>query len=281
MSTAGEARSSATARARVWANGLEIAYEAEGAGPPLVLLHAASSGGRLDFGHQLPRLRAQFRCYLPDARGHGGTRWSPDGEVRHEWLVDDLEAFADALGLATFHLAGLSMGAATALGFAVRRPERVRSLVLAATTLEREPRATIARRLLDAERIHRQQPAWAATLDRRHDPVQGVGAWERLLPLLGEAAATQPMPDAAAVRLVRAPALVLVGDRDPFVPVDQAWALRRQLGDGRLLVAPDCGHEVTALRPSIVNEALAAFYRPILTTAGGPAATPAPEEIAR
>jgi 3-oxoadipate enol-lactonase len=253
------------APASLWANGLQVAYAVEGAGPPLILLHGASSAGRLDFGHQLPLLRRSFHCYLPDARGHGGTRWTPDGPLVHERLADDLVAFADALGLTSVHLAGLSMGAATALAFAIRHPDRVRSLVLAGITPEREPRASVARRLLDPERIRRQQPAWAATLDRRHDPVQGEGAWERLLPMLGEAAATQPLPEPAAMRRVTAPALVIVGDRDPFVPVDQAATLRRQLGDGRLLVVPDCGHEAPSLRPATVNEALATFYRPFLT----------------
>ncbi len=276
MPAANQTRVTSASSATLWANGLQIAYEVEGTGPPLILLHGASSASRLDFGHQLPMLRRSFRCYLPDARGHGGTRWTPDGELLHEWLVDDLTAFADALALDTFHVAGLSMGAMTALIFAARHPERVRSLVVAGITLEREPRATLARRLLDPERIHRRQPVWGATLDQRHDPVQGEGAWERLLPMLGAAAATQPLPDLAAVRAITAPALVIVGDRDPFVPVDQAAQLRRQLGDGRLLVAPDCGHEVTALRPAIVNEALSVFYRPFLSQPVAHALEPAP-----
>jgi hypothetical protein len=52
-----------------------------------------------------------------------------------------------------------------------------------------------------------------------------------------------------------------VGDRDPFVPVDQAWRLKRQLPDARLFVAPDCGHEVLLRKPAIATEALAGFYR--------------------
>ena len=43
-------------------------------------------------------------------------------------------------------------------------------------------------------------------------------------------------------------------------PVDQAWRLRRQLPDARLLVAPDCGHEVIRRRPTLFKEALSAFY---------------------
>ena len=63
------------------------------------------------------------------------------------------------------------------------------------------------------------------------------------------------------------PALVCVGDRDPFVPVDHAWGLKRQLPDGRLLVVPGCGHEVTSRAPALFNEALAGFYRSTEATA--------------
>jgi hypothetical protein len=54
---------------------------------------------------------------------------------------------------------------------------------------------------------------------------------------------------------------VVVGDRDPFVPVDHAWGLARQLSDARLFVAPECGHEVMVRRPALFNEACAGFYR--------------------
>lgn len=243
------------------ANDLEIGYEQLGAGPPLILLHAASSSAPVDFAAQIPGLATAFRVYLPDARGHGTTRWDPAAEFRAEWLVDDLEAFVDVLGLDTFHLLGFSMGAMTALGFAVRQAERVRTLVLAGIAAEHEPRASVARRLLDPARIERDDPAWAAELARRHDPIQGPGAWRRLLPAIAADVATQPLISPRDLHEVTAPALVACGDRDPFVPVDQAWRLARQLGNGRLLVAPDCGHEVMSERPGLLNEALTGFYR--------------------
>lgn len=244
----------------VAAGDLAIAYEVEGAGPPLVLLHGATSSAREDFAHQLPELRRAFRCHLPDARGHGGTRWDAADGWSYELLVDDLVAFVDALGLRTFHLAGFSMGATTALGFAVRHPGRLRTLVLVGTSVEREPRASVARRLFDPERVGRDDPAWADALGRRHDPGQGPGAWRRLLPAIAREVAVQQLHDAAALRGVDAPTLVVVGDRDPFVPVDQALALRRALPDGRLCVVPDCGHEVLSRRPAIATEALRAFW---------------------
>jgi pimeloyl-ACP methyl ester carboxylesterase len=71
----------------------------------------------------------------------------------------------------------------------------------------------------------------------------------------------QPAIAAADLRRAEVPALVVVGDRDPFVPVPQAWQLARQLPDARLAVIPGAGHEAMARQPGIFNEACAAFWR--------------------
>lgn len=242
------------------ANDLEIGFERLGTGPPLILLHAASSSARADFAAQIPSLASAFVVHLPDARGHGATRWDAADGYRSDWLVDDLAGFVDALDLRSFHLVGFSMGAVTALQYAIRHPDRVRTLVLAGISPEREPRASVARRLLDPARIERDDPTWAADLGRRHDPVQGSGAWRRLLPAIAADVATQPIVAPRDLHDLVASALVACGDRDPFVPVDQAVHLARQLGNGQLVVAPDCGHQVMSERAGLLNEALASFY---------------------
>jgi pimeloyl-ACP methyl ester carboxylesterase len=91
--------------------------------------------------------------------------------------------------------------------------------------------------------------------------VQGEGAWRRLLPAIAQDVAVQPLLTPRELHRIEAPTLVVAGDRDPFVPVDHAWGLKRQLPDARLLIVPDCGHEAAAKRPGIVNEALEGFYR--------------------
>lgn len=248
-------------RRHLEANGLRVGYDMVGEGPPLVLLHSASSSGREDFGAQLPRLAGSFTCYLPDARGHGRTVYDAALGLRLEDLVDDLEAFVDGLGIATFHLVGFSMGGAIALAAAIRRPDRIRTLALVGTATEREPRTSVIRHLADVHRIERQDPAWAAALAQRHDPDQGPGSWRRLMPAISHFVAAQEPPTPAELRRADAPALVVVGDRDPVVPVTQAAALARQLPDARLFVVPDCGHEVPAKRPGLFLEGLSGFYR--------------------
>ena len=129
----------------VSANGLDIAYEVVGAGPPLVMLHGATSIGGDDFAAQIPLLSKAFQLILPDARGHGRTTWDAANGFEHDWLVDDLAAFVDALELETFHLLGFSMGAMTALQYASRHGGRVRTLVSIGITTQREPRTSVAR----------------------------------------------------------------------------------------------------------------------------------------
>lgn len=251
----------------VRANGIDIGYELHGAGPPAILLHGATSSGREDFAAQIPIFSKAFLVHLPDARGHATTKWDARAGFEAEWLVDDLAAFADALGLATFHLLGFSMGAMTALQFAVRLPERLRTLIVVGITTQREPRTSITRRLMDPDRIDRDDPSWGAELAARHDPVQGPAAWRHLLPAIAADVAHQPLLAPRDLRRVEVPALVACGDRDQFCPVDHAWGLQRQLPDARLLVVPDCGHEVMVRRPGLFNEAVGGFYRSTESTA--------------
>ncbi len=244
------------------ANGLDIGYEVAGAGPPLIALHGATMSGREEFAALSPSFTSAFTLHLPDARGHATTLWDvSSGGFEATRLVDDLEAFADGLGLKTFHLVGFSMGGMTALGFASRSPERVRTLVVAGISTAREPRASVVKHLLDPERIEGEDPDWAARLRARHDPVQGAGAWRRLLPAIADDVAAQPLFSAAELRRIDAPALVASGDRDPFAPVPQVAELARQVRHGRLLIVPGHGHDIVSGPATELDAALAAFYR--------------------
>jgi pimeloyl-ACP methyl ester carboxylesterase len=242
------------------ANGITINYAVEGAGPPLIMLHGATSAPLEDWAAQRPAFRRAFRIYLPDARGHAGTVWDARDGWSNEMLVADLLAFADGLGLQTFHVVGFSMGAATALTFASRYPERLRTAIICGIDVAREPRASVARRLMDPARILREEPDWAAQLDRRHSP-QGAGAWQNLLPAIAADVATQPILTPGELHGIRLPVLLVYGDRDVFVPADHAVQIYRQLPEGRLLIAPNCPHQVMVHQPALFNQSAGSFYR--------------------
>jgi pimeloyl-ACP methyl ester carboxylesterase len=247
--------------ASVRANGLDIHYVTEGEGPPLLLLHGATSMGTHDWGAQRPLLWSEFKLYMPDARGHARTIH----DVREGWsraaLVDDALAFADAVGLEHFHLLAISMGAQTAVELAVRHPERVLSMLVIGAALDQEPAASVARVRLDPEWMLRENPTWARELVERHDPYQGEGAWRRLAEAIRDDTGRLPPLTPEQLHRIEAPVLVAVGDKDPWVPLDQAVRMKRQLSRGSLLVVPECGHVVEAERPSIFNPAMMQFFR--------------------
>ena len=243
------------------ANGRATAYEVDGAGPPLVLLHGATGSGGDHFAPLRPVLAAGFRCYMPDARGHGGTAWDPSEDWTTADLVADLDAFVDAADLGTFHLLGYSMGGMTALHYAARFSDRIRTLVAISIGTEREPRLAVGRALMDPDRIDRDDPGWAARLAARHDPVHGTGSWRGLLDAIVADIAAQPLLTARELREIDAPTMVVAGDRDPFVPIAQAAALARQVRDGRLLILPDVGHDPLVEPLSVLEAALSDFYR--------------------
>jgi pimeloyl-ACP methyl ester carboxylesterase len=243
------------------ANGRTTAYDADGAGPPIVLLHGATGSGAAHFAALRRSFTSAFRCYMPDARGHGGTAWAEGESWTTTDLIADLDAFVDAVGLTTFHLLGYSLGGMTALHYAARFPDRIRTLVLISITPEREPRLAVGRALMDPDRIERDDPEWAARLAARHDPAHGPGSWRRLLDAIVTDIAEQPILTPRELREIDAPTLVVAGDRDPFVPIAEAAGLARQVVDGRLLVVPDVGHDTLVDGVTILDAALADFYR--------------------
>jgi pimeloyl-ACP methyl ester carboxylesterase len=113
-------------------DGVLLAGEEAGADrlhPPIVLLHGLTATRRyLVMGSRLLE-RSGRRVVAYDARGHGRSSPAPDSAAYgYERLARDLEAVLDALGVPCAALAGASMGAHTALRFALAHPARVAAL---------------------------------------------------------------------------------------------------------------------------------------------------------
>src|SRR5688572_21319446 len=95
----------------VSANGLQLHYVEWGnpGARPIVLLHGITGHART-WDHLAMDLGHAFRVIALDQRGHGDSPPAPDGDYSTAAMARDLGAFADALGLGTFTLLGLSMG---------------------------------------------------------------------------------------------------------------------------------------------------------------------------
>lgn len=110
-----------------------------GEGTPIVLLHGLTATRRYVVMGSRTLERSGFRVIGYDARGHGHSTAAPDPTgYDYEDLARDLEAVLDTLGLERAVLAGASMGAHTALRFALRNPARVLALGLITPSFDPE-----------------------------------------------------------------------------------------------------------------------------------------------
>jgi pimeloyl-ACP methyl ester carboxylesterase len=109
---------------------VRLSGEHQGEGRALVCLHGLTATRRYVLQGSRMLARSGWRTFAYDARGHGASFPPPDpAAYEYDDLVADLAAVLDELGLERAVLAGSSMGAATAMAFALARPERVEALV--------------------------------------------------------------------------------------------------------------------------------------------------------
>jgi 3-oxoadipate enol-lactonase len=124
---------------RVPSDGLELAVETFGEGPPLIFAHGLT-GNRHGTRKQFEPLADRYRIIIYDQRGHcDSTPVTDPAGYNLARMAADTANVLDALGIQRAVVGGESMGAATALLFAARWPERVEALLLTAPFLGDSP----------------------------------------------------------------------------------------------------------------------------------------------
>ena len=117
----------------VQVNGINVYYELQGEGEPLVLI----AGLRLDLSKYenilLPRLAEKYQVVAFDNRGAGRTD-KPDIPYSIEMMAEDTRGLMQALDVKQAHIIGISMGGRIALELALQHPELVKKLVLVSTS---------------------------------------------------------------------------------------------------------------------------------------------------
>ena len=197
-------------------DGITLAYEITGDGPPVLLLHGFASDSFLNWERPglLNRMTdAGFRAITLDQRGHGSSGKPHDPEAYGNGaMVSDAQALLDHLGLERAMCVGYSMGARTTLEL-VTREERIRACVLGGVG---------ANMLRAREWGGAVADAMVAT-DKREVTDRFARSFRDFADLTGadrEALAAiqrNPRPPLEGLRTIQIPVLVLCGDNDPLV----------------------------------------------------------------
>jgi pimeloyl-ACP methyl ester carboxylesterase len=261
-------------------NGIRIAYDVLGSGPPLVLImgyRLSSLAWPLDF---IEALAAKFTVVLFDNRGTGASDKPTTGyEISN--MARDVSGLLDHLEIARTNVLGYSMGGAIAQEFVRQFPDRVLGLVLCATMCG-GPRATYAppsvvrvMRELDGltpEEIARQ--IWSVTyapgyIENHRELAENQMRREIAAPTPLHAADLQyqafaEFDCATALPNIQAPTLVMTGDLDRLVSPQNSKFIAGLIPGARLIVIPGCGHrmmwEATDECVGFVTEFLTGVY---------------------
>lgn len=113
---------------KVKVNGININYDQQGSGEPLVLIPFLTADHTC-YAFQVAEYAKHFTCLTVNPRGAGESD-KPEGVYSTELFGDDVSAFMRAVGVDRAHISGMSLGAATAMWLAAKYPEKVKTLSL-------------------------------------------------------------------------------------------------------------------------------------------------------
>ncbi len=240
------------------ANGIEINYEVQGDGEPMVLIPYLAAD-QACYAFQVAEYAKHFACYSVDLRGAGLTS-KPDGTYTTELLADDIAAFMQAAGIERAHIFGLSLGAAAGMWLAAKHPERVKSLSLHSAWDRTDP---FLRAVVGGWRVMAEGLGSVAEM-----VIQGIFPWcftpemyaarPEYVDSLADFVRSRPMPPVdALVRQsgavlthdarevlggVQAPTLVTFGRHDAVTSTRFADPIRAAIPASELIVFEDCAH---------------------------------------
>ena len=227
-------------------DGLNFHYLERGTGTPFIFQHGLGGDVSQPFG--IFRPPPGFRLLAFDCRAHGETR--PLGEAEKIGLgsfADDLLAFMEHLRLRSAVVGGISMGAAVALNFTLRFPERVLGLVLSRPAWLDGPmlrNSEIYSRIAHLIRQHgpergleffRQSKDYTALRRRSPDSANSlVGQFQNpraaeTVIKLERIPADSPNRDRRKWKCIQVPTLVLASRQDPIHPFEYGEILAREI----------------------------------------------------
>ena len=251
--------------------GIELAYDAVGAGQPVVLLHGFPFNRSMWRG-QAETLSASYQVITPDLRGHGEMTVTESATM--DEMASDVAALLDELKIERAIIGGLSMGGYVTLAFYKKFPERVRALVLADTRPQADTNEAQQAREQQAEKALKEgmSPITETMLPKvlapgtfNEQPEVAARVREMMLSM-------QPQGTAAALRgmaaredhtkllpQINVPALIIVGSEDAITSPGVSEAMQREIRGSRLEIIEGAGHVSNLERPAEFNRAVKEF----------------------
>lgn len=239
-------------------NGVKLYYEEHGSGEPLLLIMGFTVS-MVGWHWNVSGFAESFRTITFDNRGVGQSD-KPDAPYSMPMFADDTAGVLDGLGIEQAHVFGISMGGMIAQEFALRHPDRVKSLVLGCTNcggekavLSRDPE--VVEMLGNIAAFEVEQAALAMTkvavtpwfMQKHMDTLLELNRLSALHPtpkhgMVNQMAAIQGHDTYDRLPRIQHPTLVVTGTRDGLVPPENSVTLAERIPNADLLMLSNASH---------------------------------------
>ncbi len=229
-------------------NGIDMYYEEFGEGKPLILLHGGTSTFQT-WQPFLPIFMPHFRVITPDSRAHGRSN-NPSGALSYRLMADDMAVFIQALNLDQPLVFGYSDGGQIALELGMHYPGLAGVLVIGAAWYKFSPTYLNTMKAVGFEgpgevnikRIQRESPEWVEEMKRDHVSSGDPDYWQTLLKQISVMWWTPLDYTAQDFQKITTPTLVMLGDRDGIVELQQAVDEYQLISNAELFIIPQADH---------------------------------------
>ena len=243
---------------KVTANGININYEQQGAGEPLILIPYLAADNAC-YAFQVAEYAKHFTCISLDLRGTGESD-KPEGVFTTEMYADDVAAFMQAAGISRAHISGLSLGAAIGMWLAAKQPQRVKSLSIHSGWTKADPYLTtvvagwqVMAKALESvpEMVIQVMFPWCFTPDlyvAKYDYVKALADFVRSRPPMSVAAFVQQSNAVIAhdvqsqLAQITAPTQITFGRHDQITSLRFSAPLTAGIANSELLIFETCSH---------------------------------------
>ena len=264
--------------------GVRIHYQDAGDenAPALILIHGFISSNLIWSDVFVPLAEAGFRVIAPDLPGYGYSDKPADGRYTINSQAHAVIRLMDRLGIEKATIVGASYGGAIAASIALDNPERVERLVLVGTVSSDEPKKKLLLRLSRlpllgdivtplflgsrwilrkrTEQVYRRigQPLDEHKLEARHHLLATSNVHRAMIRTARRWNANRIQREAS---LIRQPTMLVWGDADTHIPLNEAYQLRDAIPNSSLFIFHNCGHLPPTERPEKFVGLIAGFCR--------------------
>ncbi len=240
---------------------INIYYESLGPGEPLLLINGLGAYSA-HWTSLIPALSQEYRVITFDNRGTGQSD-KPDIPYTMQMMADDAKGLLDAIGVNKAHVFGISMGGMIAQEFALNHPDKLISLVLGCTNCGGTKRILSSQEALaflfgesaelSVEERARQTAPWLWTKEFIDNNPEAVELYVAITtkhptPIHGyvcQGKAIMTHDTYERLPQITAPTLVITGDIDRLIPVDNSRLLASRIPNAELVILENAGHGFT------------------------------------